>query len=165
MTDDTNHTSATPLDRRHFVTSVGLGALLAGLATADAAAADNRTATETANIKAVNDFLADFQSAAPDPVKLAGYFTEDGSYQLHLPQRQLPVVQGQAAVAEQFKTFHTGRTYRFEVLETYAKGPLVVTSRMDTINTDKPGKPAPNIGVFIFLNGKIQQWHSIAYVP
>ena len=156
------------LKRREALTLAGIGALaLTGLtASPHEAKAADQTPGEQANIKVVKDFLDYFQTKAPDPAKMADYFTEDGAYHLHLPNGPRPVVSGKAAVTDQFKQFVTGRSYNFKILEIYAKGPLVVTSRMDAISTpDKPGTPAPNLGVFLLSGGKIQQWDSIAYKP
>ena len=154
------------IKRRHVLSAALAGSIaVAGGGIAGQALAAEMTAVEKANVQVVRDFLDYFQTQSPDPAKMSAFFTDDGTYQLHLPTRLLPPVVGRTAVAEQFKTFVTGRTYVFKIEDIYAKGPLVVTSRIDTINTDKPGKPAPNVGVFILRDGKIQAWNSIAYVP
>ena len=154
--------------RRDALTAAGMATLaLSALASSGGrAAAAEMSAGEQANVKVVKDFLDYFQTKSPDPAKMADYFTEDGTYHLHLPNGPRPIVSGKAAVADQFKQFVTGSSYDFKILEIYAKGPLVVTSRMDTISrADKPGTPAPNLGVFLVSGGKIQQWDSIAYKP
>ena len=66
----------------------------------------------------------------------------------------------QVAVAVEMKSFTaSGQSIDVEMLEIFAKGPVVVTSRVDTVKA--PGKPDQVYkiaGVFIVKGGTITEW-------
>lgn len=142
-------------DRRSLLLAGALGA--AGLAalTRDARAAAPNDAEE-ANIQWVNDYLKSFADHPPDPVRIGGYFTEDCF--VRLAQTMAPTT-GRAAAIEGFrKILVDGQRFEIKVLETYAKGPLVLSSRIDTLVTPgKPDRPFPFTGLFFFDKGKIKE--------
>jgi limonene-1,2-epoxide hydrolase len=119
---------------------------LAGSAKADAA-------TEKANIKVVNDFIA----AWNDPDKAVTFLSDKASVRMVEDQ---PAVVGPTAVDAAFKSFLTpGVSLKVKTLSTTAHGPVVLNKRVDTMKT--PGKPDqafPVAGVFIVKDGKIVEW-------
>ena len=51
-----------------------------------------------------------------------------------------------------------------QVHETFAKGPVVVNARTDTtIKGGKPETPGPIVGIYVFKDGKIQEWEEVIY--
>lgn len=111
------------------------------------------SASEKANVKVVNDFMASWD----DPDKAAEYLSEKAS--VRMVEDQPPVI-GPAAAAAAFKAFMTpGMTLGVETLSTTVYGPIVMNRRIDTIKT--PGKPDqvyPLVGVFVVRDGKITEW-------
>jgi limonene-1,2-epoxide hydrolase len=134
--------------RRALVIGGGIGAIAAGLAgAARAAPAGN------ANVKLVTEFCDSWN----DPDKSVNFLTPDASVRMVEDQ---PAVVGPAAVAAAFKGFMGhGETIAVKILSSYAAGPIVVNTRIDTLKT--PGKPDQSfkvVGVFTIKGGKIKEW-------
>ena len=66
-------------------------------------------------------------------------------------------VKGRDAVASRIKTF-VHSVARFEVLETFAKGPMVFNERIDHF-TGGPLRSWRGVGVFFLKDGKIVEWY------
>jgi limonene-1,2-epoxide hydrolase len=149
------------ITRRTLFVVGAVGAVAAGSGlTRTAAAADKPPASDkkaapdtAANIKLVKDFCASWN----DPDKSVTYLTDDASVRMVEGQ---PAVVGPAAVAAAFKGFMGhGETISVKILSSYAKGPVVVNTRVDTLKT--PGKPDQAfkvVGVFLIKDGKIKEW-------
>ena len=138
-------------NRRTFVT---LGALGAAAAFAPGAAAAEPTAAEKANIKVVNDFCAAW--AKHDLNAIMAFFTPDAAYRM---TEARDIVKGRDGVAATIKGI-LDRVVRFEVLETWARGPMVFNERIDHFT---PGPQLPlrswrGVGVFFLKDGKIREW-------
>jgi len=137
--------------RRRFLIACLIGAVtVAGMTDISTTA---ESATEKANVKAVNDFMASWD----DPDKSVTFLSPDAS--VRMVEDQPPVI-GPAAVAAAMKSFMTpGLTLTVETLSTTAQGPVVLNKRIDTMKT--PGKPDqvfPVVGVFVVKDGKITEW-------
>ena len=148
--------------RRMLMVAGGLGALAASGLAASAAAADAPAAkgadASVANVKLVNDFIKSWSAKDFDAEKVAAqYLAEDCVVRM---EEDKPPLMGRAAVAAAFKGFLTnGTTLKVKISQTYAHGPVVANSRVDTMVV--PGKPAqsfPVAGVFVVKNGKIKEW-------
>jgi len=147
------------LTRRTLFLVGGIGAL--GLATIadDAEAADAPAAgPEKANVKLVEEFIESWGAKDADSVMhSASYLADDAT--LRMFEDKPPVI-GPAAYAAGFKSFISdGSRIRVKILQTFAKGPVVANSRVDTVVA--PGKPDQVIkvaGVFVVKNGKIKEW-------
>jgi limonene-1,2-epoxide hydrolase len=142
------------LTRRTLFLAGAIGALaLTGFAAAAEAAGP-----EKANVKLVEDFMKSWDAKDSDGVMASAAYLADDSF-LRMFEDKPPVI-GPAAYAAGFKTFiGDGSRIKVRVLRTFAKGPLVANSRIDTVTT--PGKPDQIIkvaGVFIVKNGKIKEW-------
>jgi len=146
------------VSRRTVFAAGGLGmAALAG-GVASAAAAAPLSATEQANLKLVNSFCKIWKAKDIDLEKqVSTYLADDCT--LRLVEGQPPAV-GKAAAIALFKAFmKNGERYDLKVLDSFAKGPVVANSRIDT--TIAPGKPPEAggvAGVFIVKGGKIREW-------
>ncbi|MDB5393499.1 MAG: epoxide hydrolase [Rhodospirillales bacterium] len=142
----------TNITRRTAFVAGALGAVAAaGLAkTAQAA---TPTKAQKANIKIVEDFI----KAWNEPDKSVAYLADDASVRM---EEDKPPVVGPAAVGAAFKTFMGhGETIDVKILSTFAEGPVVTNTRIDTLKT--PGKPDQAfkvVGVFVVKKGKIKEW-------
>src|SRR3954465_4845047 len=139
--------------RRTFVTLTALGA--AGTLTSHAALqAAALSAAEQANIKVVTDFCAAW--AGHDLNRLMSFFADTCAYRV---SEGRDPIKGREAVTATIKGF-LDRVLRFEVLDTYAKGPMVFNERIDhfTPGGQMPLKSWHGVGVFFLKDGKIVEW-------
>ena len=136
--------------RRDFLAA---GAAFVGVsATEGRAAAADMTAAEQANVKIVNDFCAAWSSR--DLEKVMAFFAETGAYRM---TETMPPAVGREAVSARVKTI-IDRVDRFEVLETFARGPMVVNERIDRFSNFTL-KTWRGVGVFFLKDGKIAEWY------
>jgi limonene-1,2-epoxide hydrolase len=134
------------------------GAAVAALALADRVEAAPLSAVEKANSKLVKDFCLGWMAKNYDAdQEMARFLAADSA--VRMVEDKPPVI-GPAAVATEMKSFSTsGQSIDVKMLEIFAKGPVVVTSRVDTVKA--PGKPDQVFkvaGVFIVKGGKITEW-------
>jgi len=120
-------------------------ALLAGGGRAVAAAP--ATTMEAANLHVVKGFIDSWTAEHFDPdAAMPKFFAEDARIRVI---DSAPVVIGPAAAAAAFKPYLAeGQRFSVQILETFVRGPLVMTSRIDT--ESRPGKPErqwPVVGV------------------
>jgi limonene-1,2-epoxide hydrolase len=139
------------ITRRSTLSAVGLGlATIAGLqGRADAA---EQTADENANIRVVNDFCAAWPSHNID--RIMAFFAEDCAYRMSETQQPN---KGRQAVVDRIKSF-LDSVQGFEVIETFAKGPMVFNERHDHF-LGGPLKMWHGVGVFFLKGGKIVEWY------
>jgi limonene-1,2-epoxide hydrolase len=142
--------------RQLFV--AGGAAAVASLALGRSAGAAPLTEAEKANSKLVKDFCLGWMAKNYDADReMAKFLAANSSVRM---EEDKPPVTGPAAVAAEMKGFtSSGQTIDVKMLEIFAKGPVVVTSRVDTVKA--PGKPDQAFkvaGVFIVKNGKITEW-------
>jgi len=139
------------LTRRSAFTAAGLGfAAMAGIpGRADAA---EPTPAEKANIQVVNDFCAAWPSHEID--RVMSFFAENCAYRVSETQEPN---KGRQAVKDRIQSF-LGRVQGFDVIETFAKGPMVFNERKDHF-TGGPLKMWHGVGVFFLKDGKIVEWY------
>lgn len=136
--------------RRFTLSTAGLGiAAIAGLP--GRANAAEWTAAEKANVQVVNDFCAAWPSHNLD--RIMSFFGEKCAYRV--TEAQEPH-KGRQAVMDTVKSF-LDRVRGFEVIETFAKGPIVINERHDHF-TGGPLKMWHGVGVFFLQDGKIVEW-------
>jgi limonene-1,2-epoxide hydrolase len=147
--DSALHSSG--VTRRSTLATAGLGlAAIAGLqGRADAA---EQTADEKANIRVVNDFCAAWPSHNID--RIMSFFAEDCAYRMSETQQPN---KGRQAVVDRIKSF-LDSVQGFEVIETFAKGPMVFNERHDHFQGG-PLKMWHGVGVFFLKGGKIVEWY------
>jgi limonene-1,2-epoxide hydrolase len=138
--------------RRTFFTASALGAAAALAPERLLAAAPS--AAEQANIKVVTDFCAAW--AGHDLTKVMSFFADNCAYRV---SETRDPIKGRDAVTATIKGF-LDRVVRFEVLDTYAKGPMVFNERIDhfTPGGQMPLKSWHGVGVFFLKDGKIVEW-------
>jgi limonene-1,2-epoxide hydrolase len=138
------------LSRRNALNAAGVG-LACLVSTRNARAAD-WTSAERANVQVVNDFCAAWPSH--DLQEVTSFFADDGSYRMS--ERQEPS-KGRQAVTEKINSF-LGNVVKFEVLETFARGPMVFNERIDHFQNLNI-KSWHGVGVFFLRDGKIVEWY------
>jgi limonene-1,2-epoxide hydrolase len=141
------------VNRRAFVTSgaAGLGLVLTHGLVSRAEAAEWSPA-EKANVQIVNTFCAAFGER--DFAKATAPLAENVTYR---PIETAEPVKGREQVTARIKSF-IGRAGRWDVLDTFAKGPMVVNERIDHINGGE-FKSWHGVGVFFLRDGKIVDWY------
>ncbi|CAN5306660.1 hypothetical protein BH11PSE2_BH11PSE2_08550 [soil metagenome] len=139
--------------RRNLIGSATLGALMLG-AFATKAQAAGWTALETANVKVVNDFL--HATKPKDTSKLAAFLSPDCVYRM---TETTPPDKGYDAIVQRLKTFvDNADKIEFEILDTFAAGPIVINHRIDRFVSTTSPLLFEGVGVFFLQNGKIKEW-------
>jgi limonene-1,2-epoxide hydrolase len=104
------------------------------------------------------DLVAEFCKlwAAPDPEKLASYFTEDAIYH-NIP---MAAVQGRAAIKEFIAGFLAAFDgIDFQIHRQVSDGGVVMNERTDVMHRKGGGEvPLPVMGVFEVVGGQIAAW-------
>ena len=137
--------------RRKALTAAGLGAAaLAGWPRRAAAA--EMTAAEKANVQVVNDFCAAWPAHNVD--RIMAFFAGNCAYRVNETQEPY---KGRQAVTDRVKSF-IDRVQKFEVIESFARGPMVFNERRDYF-TSGPLKMWHGVGVFFLQDGKIVEWY------
>ncbi len=153
------------IDRRAMMTA-GLGAIIAagllGESRIAAAPGDvvEMTAAEKANVKVVNDFCKawDLQPAAAAREKMQSLMTEGCVWKISNSAAAV----GRAAIGERMTKFLANTHFNLNVFDTFARGSLVVNSRIDSnIHPDGVDTPYPIVGVFFMKDGKINEWYEL----
>jgi limonene-1,2-epoxide hydrolase len=143
----------TETSRRRFISAASLGATAAFGAVPRLHAA-TLTAAEEANVKIVTDFCAAWPSHDLD--KIMAFFANSCAYR---PTEGRDIIKGRDGVIAAIKGF-LPRVVRFEVLDTMAKGPMVVNERIDHLTPDgqMPLRSWHGVGVFFLKDAKIVEW-------
>jgi len=144
--DNTPHA----IGRRAFV-SAGLGAAAAALAPRRLEAA-GPTDTERANMQVVKDFCAAWPSHDLD--RIVAFFADNGSYRM---TETMEPTKGRDALIARIKLI-INNVSQFEVLDTWARGPMVVNERIDRFANFQL-KSWHGVGVFLIKDGKIVEWY------
>ena len=141
---------------RRSVFAGGAGAVLAASFIGLGEAAESGAA-EPANVKIVNDHLKSWGAADATGAKLADAYSDDCVLRF---EEGKPPITGKAAAIATFDGFLAkGVRFDIKVKESFARGPVVANSRVDTeVKEGKPGKSVSLVGVFIVHHGKIVEW-------
>ena len=136
--------------RRKFCTA-GAGALaLVGLTRPSTAA--ELTPEEQANVNLVNEFCAAWSEPQLD--RIMTFFTDGSAYRM---TETTELADGINAVSERIQTL-INNVDRFDVLDTFARGPMVVNERIDYFS-DFAIKTWHGVGVFFIKERKIIDWY------
>ena len=144
--------------RRTFLATGGLGALAA--AAPRRALAAQPTAVEEANVTVVNEFCAAF--VAPiDWDRITSFLSADCKYRA---TQTTPMAEGHQAIEELLVGFLGGATsVEFEIVDTWARGPVVVNDRFDRFTLPDRSLDIPVVGVFHLVDGAIAQWTDFVF--
>ncbi len=152
--DVDEHDSQNQVERRTLLgAAAGFGALMT-LGSAGEVHAAELTDAEKANAKLVGDFCAAW--ATRDLTKILPFLAEDSAYRM---SETTPVATGHAGVRERLGSWiESSQQIDFKILETFAKGPMVVNHRVDRfVSTTRP-LTWEGVGVFFVKDGKIKEW-------
>jgi len=136
--------------RRAALATVGLGAFAAGLSPRLKAA--DMSPVEKTNVQLVNDFCGAWPGH--EPAKIMSFFADNCAYRM---TETMEPNKGRGAVTSRITSL-TGTVQGFEVLDTWARGPMVINERIDHF-TAGPLKSWHGVGVFFLKDGKIVEWY------
>ena len=144
--------------RRTFLTAAGAGTLAAALPRRLRAA--EPTAAEQANLDLVNGFCAGW-TVPIDWDKLGAALAADCKFR---PTQTMPVVEGRDAIIAVLQGFAREATAaEFEVVDSWARGPVVVNDRIDRFALPGNNMEVPVVGVFHVVDGKIAEWSDFTF--
>jgi len=137
------------VDRRSFLAS---SLLLPATGLTVGAAAAEPSAVERANMQVVRDFCAAWPSHDLD--RILSFFADAGSYRM---TETMEPTKGRDALIARIKMIINNVT-QFEILDTWARGPMVVNERIDRF-TNFQLTSWHGVGVFLIKDGKIVEWY------
>jgi limonene-1,2-epoxide hydrolase len=143
---------------RRALLAGGIGVVALGLTERRNADAAELTLLEQKNLEVVKDFFRGWeQDGKIDIPALAAMMTEDCIVALG----DGPPAIGRTAFQEKFQSFARpdAARNRLNIVETYIKGPLVVTLRKDLAITPNSTREIPLLGAYVLKGGKIREWH------
>jgi limonene-1,2-epoxide hydrolase len=139
--------------RRTLLVGSGAAALGALLTSRETRAAE-LSEQEAANLKTVNAFCAAWSTR--DLRQVTSHMTADAVYRM---TETTPPVTGAAALIAQIQPWvDTSSAIEFRVLESFAKGPMVVNHRIDHFSSATRPLTWEGVGVFFLQDGKIKEW-------
>src|SRR5262245_29289201 len=149
------------VDRRRFLagglSAAGLAGLWQDIGQAQGSAP---TATEQANIEVVNQFCKAWFLSPADAARetMLSLMTPDCIWQIS----ESPAAVGRAAIGERMTKCLAKTRFELNVFDTFARGDLVVNSRIDSnIHPDATDTPYPIVGIFYLKGGKIAEWYEL----
>ena len=129
-----------------------------GLAATAALSQENRAArwseAEATNVKLVEDFCASWSTL--DLEQVTSHMSVDSIYRMS--ETTPPVTGHEGVVGIMQPWFESSSAIEFRILETFARGPLVITHRIDTFSSDTRPLTWEGVGVFFLVDGKIKEW-------
>ena len=138
------------IDRRAFVATTGAGFL----GTLAASASAQISVEQAANVRVVTDFCAAWSTRDFD--RILPWLAEDSVYRM---TETTPPAIGHAGVRERLGSWlETSDTIEFRILDTWAKGPMVVNHRIDRFMSVTRPLTWEGVGVFFVKDGKIKEW-------
>ena len=142
------------IKRRDVLTTLGLGAV-ATIALPTRVGAAELTEAEKANSKVVNAMCATWV-APVDFAKFGAFLADDCVYRA---TETTPPRTGRAAIVEFLQGFASQATFvEFEVVDTFARGSIVVNERFDRFTLPTQKIEWHGVGVFYITDGKIAEW-------
>ena len=143
------------MNRRSFLASAGLAAP-AAIAVPGLAGAADWTAAEKANVAVVTEMCRTWK-APVDFDKVASFLSDDCVYRA---TETAPPVKGRQAILDTLKKMlGTVSKAEFEIVQTFARGPMVVNERFDRFTMPQRSMEWHGIGVFMLKDGKIAEWN------
>ena len=148
------------VQRRDFLTTATVGAIAAAALPRGLRAAE-LSSTEKANMKVVNGMCAAW--AAPmDVAQLGPFLANDCVYRA---TETAPPTTGRDAIIESLQQFASEATFcEFEVVDTFARGSIVVNERWDRFVLPTRKIEWHGVGVFYMKDGKIAEWSDFTVI-
>ena len=146
--------------RRDILTASGSGLLPAWLASPAGAQensiGDNLSAAEKDNIALVDRFCQAWE--AMDLGQVCATMSAQCVYR---QSQNTPPVTGYQAITEMMQSWiDSASAITYEVLETFARGPVVFNHRIDIYHSDNDARHLEweGVGLFLVADGLIQEW-------
>jgi len=141
------------MDKRTLLKAAGLSGLAVALSHGTARGAQESD-LERANLRVVRDFCAAWSTRDRD--RIYPLLAADAVYRM---SETVPPVTGPEGVEERLGSWiESSQQIEFRILETYAKGPVVVTHRIDRfVSTTRP-LTWEGVGVFFVQEERIKEW-------
>jgi len=153
------HKATRMVSRRSFLASGGAGGM-AALAMRHEVGAAQSTAEEDGNITVVNAFCSAFVVPI-DWESVAASLSSDCKYRA---SQTIPLVEGPDAIVGLLESFTGNATaVEFEIVDTWARGPVVVNDRVDRFVQPDRTIEIPVVGVFYLVEGKITEWTDFVF--
>ncbi|MEP7304408.1 MAG: limonene-1,2-epoxide hydrolase family protein [Acidobacteriota bacterium] len=139
------------IGRRSFIgVALASGFMPAGVV----GAAEGQTEAERANVRVVTAFCAAWSTRDLD--KIVPYLADDSVYRM---SETTPPAIGHAGVRERLGSWmESSQQIEFRILDAYAKGPLVITHRIDRFVSKTRPLTWEGVGVFFVKDTKIKEW-------
>jgi limonene-1,2-epoxide hydrolase len=139
-------------ERRRFLLAAMAGSVFASLSpgAADAAQAGGDTQD---TVRLVNAFCSSVSKL--NPAAMRPFLTDDIVYRM--TETTPPIAGVEAVIATYQKVGAGAKSIEFQVLETFASGPMVINHRIDRFVTPRPFT-WEGVGVFFVKDGKIKEW-------
>ena len=140
------------ISRRRLLGLGGMATMLGAVANR----ADGATLTpaEEANAKIVTDFCAAW--VARDIDVLMPFVADDISYRI---TETTPPIVGRTTFHDRIQSIIARMSsIEFRVVDTLAKGPVVLNERHDTLTSSQGTRRFHAVGMFFLANGKIVEW-------
>ena len=140
------------MNRRNLLTGTSAVALLSMWR--PLAASGQTTGAEQSNLDVVNGFCAAW--ATRDLSVILPFLSDDCAYRM---TETTPAVTGHAGVTERLGSWvERASRIEFKVLESFARGPMVVNHRIDQFIVTPDPLTWEGVGVFFRAAGKITEW-------
>ena len=147
------------VSRRSFLASGGIGGM-AALAMRREVGAAQSTPEEDGNIMVVNAFCSAFVVPI-DWGNVAAPLSGDCKYRA---SQTIPLVEGPDAIVGLLESFTENATaVEFEIVDTWARGPVVVNDRIDRFVQPDRTIEIPVVGIFYLVDGKITEWTDFVF--
>jgi limonene-1,2-epoxide hydrolase len=148
------------MDRRTFLPASLAGALAVAAVPRKLFAVEMGDA-EKANVKLISDMVEAFDSAAasvpPATDALRTFFADDCAFRFR--PTDLTATRSFGAVEETIKRVTAnGQKVQQELLERFAKGPVVVIEKLNHFVTPEKTRTSHVVAVFLVKDGKIVEW-------
>lgn len=143
-----------PVTRRDILTGAAAGVLTAAMRPIGLRAAEP-TDVEKANLTLVDDFCAAWV-APMSATRISEFLAENCVYRA---TESAPPRTGRNAIVEFLQEFAgEASSIEFEVVERFARGPIVVNERWDRFALPTRSFEWHGVGVFYIVNGEIAEW-------
>lgn len=144
--------------RRQVLKGTG-GAMLATLLMSTANGQENSigmalTDEEKANIRLVDQFCTAWE--AMDLQQVTATMTEECIYR---QSQDTPPVTGHQAIYDMMQPWiDSSHAITYEILETFARGPVVINRRIDIYHSETNHLEWEGVGLFLIEDGLIREW-------
>ena len=146
--------------RRELLTVSG-GGLLAALLASRTGAQDNSITTDLSDAEKSNITLVDRFCKGWEAMDLAQVFATMKTDAIYRQSQDTPPVTGHQAISDMMKLW-VDDSYKIDyiVLETFARGPVVINRRIDIYhrNNAEDHLEWEGVGLFLIENGLIREW-------